>query len=82
MISPQQFRISIGVFNSKSQTALKYLIRHMKLGSTISSQGLKRILKPAPFCFVLSYMILALIIAGDVESNPGPVTKNCNCKLT
>ena len=45
----------------------------MKLGSTLSSEGFSRLLKPAPFCAILSFVILPLLISGD-ESNLGPIT--------
>ena len=58
---------------TKNLLNLLSILSNMKLGSTVSNEGLSRLLKPAPFCFLLSYIFLSLLLAGDVESNPGPV---------
>ena len=74
MISLDAYRVSIGNFNGTRQLDLRSIYRHLVLHSCISSKGLSRILKPAPFLFAaLLYLSIILTTCGDIETNPGPV---------
>jgi len=74
MISIEAYRIAIGNFNFTPQTSLRPLCKNLVVGSIINSEGLSRLLGYVPFCFIFFHFTLALLIAGDIESNPGPVT--------
>ena len=74
MISIEAYRISIGNFNGTRQFDLRSIYRHLILNSSISSRSMSRILKPLPFLAIILYASIMLILSGDIESNPGPVT--------
>ena len=74
MISLEAYRLSIGSFDGTRQLSLKPIYRHLLIGSSISSTGLHRILKPVPFIATALYLCIVLLTSGDIETNPGPVS--------
>lgn len=73
MISLDAYRISIGNFDRARQYDLRSLYSTSKFGSTsrVTRNGRPR--SPSILALVLLTCII-LIQAGDVETNPGPVT--------
>ena len=67
------YRASIGCFDSTRQLNLRAIFSKLILGSHISNRGALRLLKLVPFFAVSVYMFIILLIAGDVETNPGPI---------
>ena len=73
MISIEAYRASIGSFDSTRQFNLRAIFSKLILGSHISNRGALRLFKLVPFFAVSVYMFIVLLIAGDVETNPGPI---------
>ena len=59
MISIDAYRISIGNFAICSQKGLKSIWKTMKLGSFLESNGLRQLLKPAPFIALFVFLTFA-----------------------
>ena len=74
MISIEAYRSSIGNFNGTRQFDLRSIYRDFKVGSSLPSKGLSRLLKPFPFLAAVLFSCIILLQSGDIETNPGPVT--------
>ena len=59
MISIESYRACIGTFAFTAQRNLRYIAKSLVVGTTLSSYGLSRILKPAPFVALLTFLTFA-----------------------
>ena len=73
MITIENHRILIGIFNMTCQINLRSVCRNMKIGSMVTSHGFSRFLKLFPFITAVFFCYIFLLQSGDVESNPGPL---------
>ena len=63
---------AIGNVYAFAQLGLKLICKDLTVGSKFFGKNLSCLLKPAPFTAILVYLRIALLIAGDIESNLGP----------
>ena len=59
MISLEAYRSCIGSFAFVPQRNIKSVTKHYVVGTTMSSNGVRRLLKPAPFLALFTFLLYA-----------------------
>ena len=70
MISIESYRACVGSFAFTAQRSLKSIAKSLVVGTVLSSCGLSRLLKPAPFIALFTFLTFAFPKSYNIEKIP------------